>query len=228
MSTINSAPNIILSIFSLSIFQVPETPIWLLSRGRRDDAVKALCWLRGWVEPDQVQSEFDEIVRYSKTCTLPPRVLEKFKEQLTVRNTRANEAITHNDNSSTMQTKDNVAEDNNFYSKSVEHYADNVMRDSQPNNNTNNFEDKLLDVEVSLKERIIDFCRPEMMKPMFLVTAFFFFLYGSGIWGIRPYMVPVFMELGFEIDPFLATVIIITVHYILLFSITVQYLVKTF
>lgn len=204
-----------MSTYSLSIFQVPETPIWLLSRGRRDDAVKALCWLRGWVEPDQVQSEFEEIVRYSKTCTLPPRVLKKFKEQLTVGNTCANEVILNNDNTSTMQTQDKVTEENS-YSKSVEHYADSVTRDSQPNNNTNNFEDMLLDVEVPLKERIIDFCRPEMMKPMFLVTSFFFFLYGSGIWGIRPYMVPVFMELGFELDPFLATVIIITTHGILL------------
>lgn len=201
---------------------MPETPIWLLSRGRRDDAVKALCWLRGWVEPDQVQSEFEEIVRYSKTCTLPPRVLKKFKEQLTVRKSSANDITLYNDNNSTIQTQDKVTGEN-FYSKSLEHYADNVIIDSQPNNNTDNFEDTLLGVEVSLKERIIDFCRPEMMKPMFLVTSFFFFLYGSGIWGIRPYMVPVFMELGFELDPFLATVIIfsylfITFYYILVSS----------
>lgn len=213
MMTILSAPLhiIIVSISGLSIFQVPETPIWLLSRGRRDDAVKALCWLRGWVEPDQVQSEFEEIVRYSKTCTLPPRVLKKFKEQLTVRNTCASEDILYNDNISTVQTQDNVTEES-LNKKNVEHDADNIIRASQPNScSTDNFEDKLLDVKVPLKERIIDFCRPEMMKPMFLVTSFFFFLYGSGIWGIRPYMVPVFMELGFELDPFLATVIIIKI-----------------
>ena len=41
--------------------QVPEAPIWLLSKGRRIEAQKALCWLRGWVEPAAVQTEYDEL-----------------------------------------------------------------------------------------------------------------------------------------------------------------------
>jgi hypothetical protein len=44
---------------------MPETPIWLLSRGRYEDAEKALCWLRGWVTPDVVREEFNQLVMYS-------------------------------------------------------------------------------------------------------------------------------------------------------------------
>jgi SP family facilitated glucose transporter-like MFS transporter 8 len=46
--------------------QVPETPIWLLSRCRHEEAEKALCWLRGWVPPRAVKKEFDELVLYSE------------------------------------------------------------------------------------------------------------------------------------------------------------------
>lgn len=42
---------------------MPETPLWLLSRNRQDDALKSLQWLRGWVDSKAVQNEFDELQR---------------------------------------------------------------------------------------------------------------------------------------------------------------------
>ncbi|XP_022815553.1 facilitated trehalose transporter Tret1-like [Spodoptera litura] len=54
------------SMLLVLIGAVPDTPVWLLSRGREKDALKSLCFLRGWTTADNVKEEFDELVVYSK------------------------------------------------------------------------------------------------------------------------------------------------------------------
>lgn len=45
----------------LALCFVPESPYWLLNKGRIEDARKSLAWLRGWVSVDNVEVEFIEI-----------------------------------------------------------------------------------------------------------------------------------------------------------------------
>lgn len=52
---------------AVAICFVPETPFWLMAKDRKDDALKSLMWLRGWVKnPKYVEKEFKEIQRYSE------------------------------------------------------------------------------------------------------------------------------------------------------------------
>ncbi|XP_050437238.1 uncharacterized protein LOC126843634 [Adelges cooleyi] len=44
---------------------IPESPMWLIAQGQTEKAEKAICWLRGWVEPSVVKGEFHELVRYN-------------------------------------------------------------------------------------------------------------------------------------------------------------------
>lgn len=55
-----------------SFEQVPETPIWLLSKNRNKTALESLQWLRGWVSPETVREEYNCLKNYSissKVCS---------------------------------------------------------------------------------------------------------------------------------------------------------------
>lgn len=56
---------------------MPETPLWLLSKNRQDEALKSLQWLRGWVNANAVQSEFNDLQR----CRITAQICYKCEKQ---------------------------------------------------------------------------------------------------------------------------------------------------
>lgn len=44
--------------------KIPETPIWLLSKERYEEASKSLQWLRGWVTESEIEKELNELILY--------------------------------------------------------------------------------------------------------------------------------------------------------------------
>lgn len=59
-------------ISMVAICFVPETPYWLLSKNRVEDARRSLQWLRGWRTAAEVEQEFAELQRcsaMSHACT---------------------------------------------------------------------------------------------------------------------------------------------------------------
>nr|XP_018913232.1 PREDICTED: facilitated trehalose transporter Tret1-like isoform X2 [Bemisia tabaci] len=46
--------------------QIPESPTWLIVKNRLEDARKSLCWLRGWVDPSEVEEEFQALVSHAR------------------------------------------------------------------------------------------------------------------------------------------------------------------
>ncbi|KAG5680532.1 hypothetical protein PVAND_010037 [Polypedilum vanderplanki] len=81
---------------AIAICFVPETPFWLLAKNRKEEALKSLMWLRGWVSsPKYVEKEFNEIVKYSEEsnrcvachksdskCTHPPATAKELLTEL--------------------------------------------------------------------------------------------------------------------------------------------------
>lgn len=56
---------------------MPETPLWLLSRNRQEDALKSLQWLRGWVDAKVVQNEFNDLQR----CRISAQICYQCEKQ---------------------------------------------------------------------------------------------------------------------------------------------------
>nr|XP_018912951.1 PREDICTED: facilitated trehalose transporter Tret1-like [Bemisia tabaci] len=67
----------------ISFTTIPESPVWLITKGKMEEAQKALGWLRGFLEPHHVQKEFDEMVRYARMSnTLSSEPGENFSEKI--------------------------------------------------------------------------------------------------------------------------------------------------
>lgn len=160
--------------------QVPESPIWLLAQNRTEEAEKALCWLRGWVEPKLVQDEFSKLVLYKNN---------KISRNAMIQGDSNNEEI----KKEFVDTADKNKDIN-----------------SRTENNSNNESNKYCEIrkpeKSKLSNMISDLSQPKMRRALLLMVGFFFFGSANGYVAVRSYSVPVFKELGISVEPYRANV----------------------
>lgn len=179
--------------------------MWLLSKNRLKEAEKSLQWLRGWVPASAVQKELNELVRYCDNSRL---VLPEKKRQSTEATAHsaaaaaaggmayANPTVSLEDEGQRRPDAPEAVE-----ATSAGCGGGPAVAAAGPTAVVPHVERK-----ATLKERLGDMVRPQMLKPMMLVVAFFTFHNGSGFPAMRPYMVNVFEELEFPVDAHWATV----------------------
>ncbi|XP_065219861.1 facilitated trehalose transporter Tret1-like isoform X2 [Planococcus citri] len=194
----------------VAITQVPETPMWLLSKGRVKEAEKSLQWLRGWVPASLVQNELNELIRYSDASKLV------LKDKPSIKQTANNKENSTYSNPVNLEDElpngKKVAENNPDVITFVNGANGVIINTPAPPTN-NNLPTENTSLEGSQRKATVaeilqDLIRPQMRRPFFLVIAFFVFHNGSGFPAMRPYMVNIFQELRFPVDANWATVII--------------------
>lgn len=80
--TIAAISSVFPIISIITLFFIPESPHWLISKGRYKNAKKSLQWLRGWVTFDKVEPEYNDIYNTLVSKPQPDTELSQEKKSI--------------------------------------------------------------------------------------------------------------------------------------------------
>ncbi|XP_049947679.1 facilitated trehalose transporter Tret1-like [Schistocerca serialis cubense] len=199
------------------ITQVPETPIWLVSRGRTKDAENALRWLRGWVQPADVQAELNELCAYYKqtdadeASPAPPQPppLRRAPDVIPAR------ALSLRRMSAEMMTPDEEAAAAlaalHERHRGSQNFPVGLPAFAAPRKEVEDFPEDDDDeiaawCESAACRKVVALLGRGTLKPLLVVSVLFFFQNWAAATAVRPYAVEVCDKFGMPIDSHWATV----------------------
>lgn len=164
--------------------------MWLLSKGRTQNAKSALCWLRGWVNPNLIMTEFKYLLKYKEdSSTRSKAIAEKvYTVEKAKQNISSSESLIKF-SQDFIDVPDSGLKNVKFYNVSA------VELESFSNSHHQKYRDSWTII-----------FKPEYMKPFILVSMYFFFYYMAGVPSMRPYLLLVIKEMNIPIDPSLCAV----------------------
>ncbi|RZF35770.1 hypothetical protein LSTR_LSTR012068 [Laodelphax striatellus] len=221
----------------VAVYMIPETPIWLISKGKIKEAEKSLCWLRGWVEPEAIKQELDHTVHYyhdtankkqgineekgtsaeyaNRDCSLKNDDHKSTDYKAEYNSTRVERLFSVDLNDGKVIVNDSKSMNDTTKESHVGDQMIHLKSQTQNVSDKISLESKANSYNVnsvaagkeSLKERFNYFFRREMMHPLLLMLVYLFFTVFNARVTITPYYVLLAKDLNLSMDPFTITVV---------------------
>ncbi|KAK9508886.1 hypothetical protein O3M35_006338 [Rhynocoris fuscipes] len=172
---------------AIVLFLIPESPVWLISKGRYEEAKRALMWLRGWTDEETIEDEYRTLLIHNckrfnalKNGELTQKiscVSDHYGATYTVKDT-------------TLSSEENAP--------------------IEPESPKEKDKDKEANAVKEMPFYRYIFTR-EMYKPLILSLVFFYLSNGIGVAVFRSYLVLIFQDFKVEMDEYIATVGVTTI-----------------
>ncbi|XP_046674632.1 facilitated trehalose transporter Tret1-like [Homalodisca vitripennis] len=181
--------------------QVPESPAWLVYKGRVSDAERALCWLRGWVAPIHVSKELSSLVAHV--------------DQRNVRIVKAKDQDYHQVPSHDLDADRalcwlrervvpiHVSKELSSLVAQVDHRNVRIVKAKDQDYHqvpSHDIGNQKRAKRSETMQNIHYFLQPATQRPLKLILIYFFCSHCASLIGVRPFLVQIFDSLHFPID----------------------------